>query len=536
MPSSSVERAADSSPPPAWSPLRHKVFRGLWTAALASNVGTWMQDTGSAWLMTSLAPTPTMVAAVQVATTLPILGLALPAGALADIVDRRRLLMAAQLWMLLMAAILGAATLLQRTAAELLLVLTLCLGFGSAFSMTAWASVIPELVPRAQLQAAISLNALSMNVSRAIGPALAGFLIAQTGPATVFFLNAASFLGVLAVLKVWKRPPKESSLPAERLFGAIGAGFRYARHSHALLRIVIRVGAFFTFASAPWALMPLLVRQEWGGGPTDYGLLLASVGGGAIVSVFLLPRLRARLSGDWLVALGSLTYAGTLPALAKVGSLPLGLVAGCVAGAAWLTVLTTLQGAAQAALPAWVRGRGLSMVMMAMMAGLAAGSLLWGQVASFRSIPDALVIAGIGLALCTLVILPLRIGGHETLDLTPSMHWPSPNAEPDLDYDRGPVLVTLAYRVDPDRREDFLLLMKRLSKVRRRDGAYYWQLFRDTGCPDQHLESFLVESWVEHLRQHERVTVEDRWLQQQVQDCLVDHSQPQVSHWIAETG
>ncbi|MBM4202431.1 MAG: MFS transporter, partial [Gammaproteobacteria bacterium] len=411
-----------------------------------------------------------------------------------------------------------------------------CLGLGSAFSMPAWAALIPEVIPRPQLKSAITLNALAMNVSRAVGPALAGFLIADVGPGPVFLLNAASFLGILAVLKRWKRPPRESSLPAERLLGAMRAGLRYARHSPALLRIVIRIGAFFTFASAPWALLPLLVRTEWHGGPADYGLMLAAIGSGAIVSVFLLPRLRRGLADDWLVGLGSLLYAVTLMAMAVAPDLPAGLGAAAVAGAAWLIVMTTLQGAAQVALPAWVRARGLSLAMVAMMAGMAGGSLVWGQVAGLRSIPDALLIAGIGLAVATLLTLPLCVGGLEKQDLTPSLHWPSPVAETGLEHDSGPVLVTLAYRVKPESRAEFRRLMKALRKSRRRDGAYYWQLFRDTADPDWHLETFLVESWVEHLRQHERVTVEDRRLQDRVHGCLAERREPLVSHWIAETG
>ncbi len=529
-------KADRSRPASAWSPLRNRLFRWLWIASLTSNVGTWMQDTGAGWLMTSLAPTPPMVAAVQVATTLPILLLALPAGALADIVDRRRLLMAAQIWMLLMAGGLGLATLMHKTTAELLLVLTLCLGLGSAFAMTAWASIIPELIPREKLLAAISLNALAMNVSRAIGPALAGVLIAEFGPASVFLLNAASFLGVLVVLKTWRRSPRESSLPAERWLGAMRAGFRYVRHSGIMRRVVIRVGAFFAFASAPWALMPLLVRQQWGGGPTEYGLLLTAIGSGAALTVFILPRIRARVSSDLLVNLGSLAYAGTLPVMAKATSMPLGLAAGVVAGSAWLTVMTTLQGAAQVALPAWVRARGLSLVMVAMMAGMAGGSSVWGLVASRWSIPEALIAAAIGLVLATALGLRLRVTGHETSDLTPSMHWPTPNPTPDLTHDRGPILVSLTYRVAQERRVEFIRLMKHLSSVRRRDGAYYWQLFRDTDVPDRHVETFLVESWIEHLRQHERFTNEDRALQDRVQSCLVEGTEPQVSHFIAETG
>jgi MFS family permease len=334
LPGGAAPVEALAFPTTAWSPLRQRLFRGLWLASIASNIGTWMQDAGAAWLMTTLAPSPTWVAAVQVATTLPILAFALPAGALADVVDRRRLLIWAEIWMLGMAGLLGATTLLGRTTPESLLAFTLALGLGSAFAMPAWAALMPELVPRTQLKSAITLNALSMNLSRAVGPALAGFLIAETGTGPVFLLNAASFLGILTVLLRWKRPPRDSSLPAERLFGAMRAGLRYARHSPALLRVIVRVGIFFTFGSASWALLPLLVRTEWHGGPTDYGFVLAAIGGGAILAVFGLPRLRRFLSDDWLVGLASLLYAGMLAMLAIVPGLLPGLAVAAGAGAA----------------------------------------------------------------------------------------------------------------------------------------------------------------------------------------------------------
>lgn len=277
----------------AWGPLRHSVFRALWIAALFSNIGTWMQDVGAGWLMTSLDPSPLMVALIQAATTLPIVILALPAGALADIVDRRRLLIGTQVWMLLMATSLGVCTLLGLTTAWLLLAFTFALGCGSALLMPAWAAIAPELVTPKELQAAITLNSLGINVSRAIGPALAGVIIAASGPAFVFLLNAASFLGVLLVLVRWRRIPHETTLPTERLLGAMRAGLRYARHSPVFQAVLVRTAAFFLFASAAWAFLPLIVRQRLGAGPATYGLLLGAIGAGAVAGAFLLPRLRA---------------------------------------------------------------------------------------------------------------------------------------------------------------------------------------------------------------------------------------------------
>jgi len=520
----------------AWTPLSHPIFRALWIAAMVSNVGTWMQDVGAGWLMTSLSSSPLMVALVQAATSFPIMLLALPAGALADIVGRRRLLLLTQGWMLLAAAALGGLTLLGMTTAPLLLGLTLALGVGSAFTMPAWSAMIPELVGRKDLQAAITLNGLAMNVSRAIGPALAGYIMALTSPGAVFLLNAASFVGVIVVLSRWKSPAKTSELPAERLLGAMRNGLRYARHCQPLKAVMIRAGSFFFFASANWALLPLLVRHKFHGGPGDYGMVLGAIGLGAVGSVFILPRLRQRISTDVLEKVGVTFYAATLALMAVVPALPWLLATALVAGMAWLGVMASIQGVAQMALPAWVRARGLSMVMVVVMAGMAGGSMVWGQVAAHCSVPAALQISAVGLALSVFATWRVKLVQMEGIDLTPSLHWPAPTVDQMPALDRGPVLVTLAYQVTPARLSEFLRLMRRQRVARQRDGAFYWQLFQDAAGGDIYLETFLAESWLEHLRYHERVTQADRLLQDEILLCLADASQPDVTHYLAVTG
>ena len=349
--------AKETNEPGAWAPLAHPVFRALWIASVVSNVGTWMQDVGAGWLMTSLSTSPLMVALVQAATSFPVMLLALPAGALGDIVDRRRVLLVTQSWMLLAAAGLGGLTLSGMATAPLLLGLTLMLGIGSAFTMPAWSAMIPELVGRKELHAAITLNGLAMNVSRAIGPALAGYIMALTSPGAVFLLNAASFVGVIAVLFRWKSPAKTSELPADRLFGAMRNGLRYVRHSRPIKAVMIRAGSCFFFASANWALLPVLVRHELRGGPGDYGMVLGAVGLGAVGSVFILPWLRRRMSADVLEKSGATLYAATLALMAVVPSLPWLLAIALFAGMAWLGVMASIQAVAQMALPAWVRAR-----------------------------------------------------------------------------------------------------------------------------------------------------------------------------------
>ncbi len=519
----------------AFAPLAHPVFRAIWIVEMVSNIGTWMQDVGAGWLMTNLSTSPMMVALVQAATTFPMMLLALPAGALADIVDRRHLLLSAQAWMLLTATALSVLTLLGMMTAPLLLVLTLCLGIGAAFSMPAWAAMMPDLVGPKELQAAVTLNGLAMNVSKAIGPALAGYIMAVTSPGAVFLLNALSFVGIIVVLFRWKNPTKSSELPAERMLGAMRNGYRYVRHSQPMLAVMIRAGTFFIFASASWALLPILVKLGFHGGPGDYGMALGSVGVGAIASVFMLPSLRQRMSTDLLKKACSTLYAATLALMALAPTLPWLYATTLVAGMAWLGVMSTLQGAAQKALPAWVRARGLSMVMVMFMGGMAIGALLWGQLATHFSVADALQIAAVGLALSILATWRTKLIQMDDTDLTPSLHWPAPVVDKELDMYRGPALVTLAYTVDPVHLAKFLKLMQQQRVVRRRDGAFYWQLFQETADSHRYLETFLFDSWLEHLRHHKRVTKTDRLLQDEIILCLADYSVPVVTHHLAVT-
>jgi len=517
----------------AWSPLRLPVFRMLWIATLASNIGTWMHDVGAGWLMTSLSPSALMVALVQTATTLPIFLLALPAGALADIVDRRRYLLVVQVWLAAVAALLAVLTLLGLTGAWTLVGLTFAMGIGSAMMMPAWAAVTPELVPRPQLQSAIALNSLGINVARAIGPAIAGLLVAQFGTASVFALNALSYLGVIWVLATWRRQAEASSLPTERFFAALRSGLRFARHAPQLHAAVIRGMGFFLFASASWALLPLVARGLVNGGPQAFGILVAALGAGAVAGAMLLPRLRKKLSRDALVAVASVVYAASMLTLSLFDSLwPLVAALG-MAGAAWISILSSLQVAAQMALPNWVRSRGLAVFMAAFMGSMALGSLLWGRLADYGGIPMALQVAAVGLTLAVAFSWRWRISGFEDANLTPSMHWPAPSVHDGVSFDRGPVLVTIEYDVRPQATEAFLAAVRTLGQRRRRDGAFGWGIYEHTERRHRWIESFCVESWLEHLRQHERVTADDRSLQEQIKHMLTDGSSPQVSHYVA---
>jgi MFS family permease len=517
----------------AWSPLKIPLFRALWLATIASNIGTWMHDIGAGWLMTSLSPTPVMVALVQTATTLPILFLALPAGALSDIIDRRRYLLVVQTWMALVAAFLAVLTITGITSAWMLVALTFAMGIGSAMMMPAWAAITPEIVPRTELQVAVALNSMGMNVARAIGPAIAGVIVSTAGTGAVFALNALSFLGVMGVLFMWKREHAPTTLPAERFFSAVRTGVRFAIHHGPLQNAVIRGIGFFLFASASWALLPLIAREQLGGGPGTFGILVAGIGVGAVIGAVVLPHLHKKLSKDQLIAGGTMLYAVAMLTLAHLTNLPVLIVAMLISGIAWISVLSSLQVAAQLALPNWVRSRGLAVFMAAFMGSMALGSLVWGNVAQQTSIATALTIAAAGALLTIAFTWRWKIGAIETIDLSPSMHWPTPMIRDGVEHDRGPVLIQIRYQIVPENRAEFLASIKELGKRRKRDGAFVWGILENTESENDFIEHFMLESWLDHLRQHERVTNEDRRLQEKIQQFLTAGTTPQISHYIS---
>jgi MFS family permease len=514
----------------AFAPLRNRVFAVLWVATVVGNIGGWMRDTASAWAMTELAPSPTMVALVQAAATLPIFLFSLPAGALADIVDRRRMMIFVQAGLAAVSLSLGLAALTGALTPPLLLALTLVAGTGAALAGPVWQSIVPELVPRSDLKPAVALNSLGINIARAIGPALGGAIIVGLGVAAAYFMDVLTYAVTIAALVWWKRAPTSAALP-EHLGGAMRAGVRYALASGPLKRVLLRAVIFFAPASCYWALLPLVARSEIGGGAAGYGLLLAAVGAGAIGGALLMPRLRARLSAESVALLATLATAACTAALASVGTVATGAAVLAVAGGAWIMVLTTLNATAQGVLPNWVRGRGLALYLTAFFGTMTAGSLFWGQVAEAASLDTALLVAGAATAASALLGLALALPSGDQ-DLSPSHHWPEP-ALPDGGAPAGgPIMVTVEYDVVLDRQAAFAALMRDLGAIRRRDGAYAWGLMVDAAAPARVTEWFLVGSWEEHLRQHERVSVADRAVQEKVREFHSGGEPPRVRHLI----
>jgi len=519
--------------PSAWSPLRRPLFRALWVADVASNVGTWMHDAAAAWLMTLLAPSPLMVSLVQAATTLPLFLLALPAGALADVFDRRRILLAAQVWLFLMIALLGVLTIVGVVQPWMLLVISLAIGAGSAVDLPAWQAIIPETVPREELAASVGLGTVAINIARAVGPALAGVIIVAGGPGPVFLINAVSVACVFYVLWRWRRESHRATLPAERLVSAMRAGIRYVRYAPALRTVVVRTAAFVGFASALWALLPLVAKTSLGRGPVAYGALVGSLGLGGLLGAALLPTWRKRWSTDAITAWATAAFAVGLLALAWVTNFGVLLGAMVIAGGGWLTTLSSVILAAQRGAAEWVRGRALAMSTLTLFGSLAVGAVLWGVVANRFTITWALTAASAGLLLGLGLIPRFRLAAAEGLDLAPSRDWEDPVVAEDVAADAGPVLVTVEYTVEPAQRGAFAAAMRRLLRpIRLRDGAVFWELFVDSANPNRCLECFLVESWSEHLRQHDRGTKSDRDVEETIRTFYI-RGDERTTHYVA---
>ncbi len=519
----------------AWIALRYPVFRYLWIVTVVSNVGSWMYGAASGWLMTSLNADPLIVSLVQAANSLPLFLFALPSGALADIFDKRRLILALETLTTVFSALFATLVMMHLVTPIVLLWFLFLIAALGAIESPAWQAIVPLLVPAQALSSAVATNSVGVNVSRVVGPALAGIVILSFGIAAPFWLDAFSNLGVIAVM-IWWRPPARPrhALPAEHVSSAMRAGLRYVRNNPRLRATLIRSVGFFLPASAYWALLPLVARSQLHGGPTLYGILLGAIGASAVGGAFLLPRFKAKSGAGRVVAAGEIGTGVSLLLFGLANHAAVAVLACAIAGASWIIVLATLNVSAQTALPDWVRGRGLAIYVAVFFGTMSVGSIFWGFVAQHAGLPIAHFIAAAGAILGLVVTLRWKLYAGPQLDLTPSMHWPEPVLARAVPDDVGPVMVTVEYRVAPAEREAFLAGVTRLAHGRKRDGAYDWGIFEDTAHPGKLLETFLLDSWLEHLRQHQRVTNADRVIEEHLRKLLQEA--PRVTHYVAAQG
>jgi len=492
-----------------------------------------MQTVGAQWMLVDDPRAAVLVPLVQTATTLPVMLLALPSGVLADLIDRRRLLIATQGAMAAGVGLLASLTGAGLTTPAVLLTLLFVIGCGQALTAPAWQAIQPDLVPAEQIPAAAALGSMSINGARAIGPAIAGVLVSLSGPTLVFALNAVSFVGIVFVLIAWRRPAVERNYPPERALAALSAGGRFIRSSPIVRRILLRAALFIAPGSAIWGLLPVIAADRLGLSSSGYGLLLGALGAGAVLGAFLLSRLRARFGQNILLTVGAAGFAVATVTLAMVPSVAIVALGLVIGGASWLLSLSTLNASMQLSLPAWVRARGLSVYQLIFMGGQALGSVVWGVLAEATTSSTSLLVSGALLVICGLSSLwwPLHAKTND-LDMTPSSHWPEPTLifEPEpLD---GPVLVLTAYRVAPSDEDAFLAAMAVMGRSRQRTGAAQWRLFRSIEHESTFVETFVVRSWGEHMHQHHtRLTGQDRLIEEAVEHYI--DGVPVSEHYLA---
>jgi len=524
--------AIDQQSLSAWAPIRTPAFRMLWGTWLVANICMWMSDVAAAWMMTSMTTSPLWVALVQTAATLPVFLLGLPSGALADILDRRRYFIMTQFWIAAVATLLCITVISGIMTPPLLLALTFANGVGLAMRWPVFSAIVPELIPRIQLPAALALNGIAMNASRIVGPLVAGALIASAGTEYVFVLNAV--LSVISgfVIMRWRRDHKPSPLGRERLVSAMRVGVQYVRQSSRLRAVLVRVSLFFLHSTALLALLPLIARNLRGGDAATFTLLLAAMGGGAIVAGLYLPRLRQMMPRDVLVMRATLLQSLSTAVMALAPNAWVAVPAMVLNGMAWICCANSLAVSAQLALPDWVRARGMSMYQMAIMGASALGAALWGHVATLSSVQTGLLIAAASGALTMLLAQHLVQDKSIEEDLTPSTVFKAPVA--DEPPGTGHVVVTIEYFIDPAQSDEFRALMQESRRSRLRQGALEWALLRDIGQPGRYVEQIIDESWTEHLRRFDRVTASDVALRERKLAFHLSDQAPIVSRCVTE--
>ncbi len=513
---------------------QNAVLRLLWVAGLASNVAGMMQDTASSWILAnSEGASPMLVTWLQAASSIPFFLFALPGGALADVVDRRRLLVVATGWRFLVAAALALAGIAGMLTPFVLIGATFAMSLGATFTLPTWQASYPEVVAREDVPAAMRLAGAVTNIGRGAAPALAGLLLGALSGSHVFVLNAVLMGISLALLLLWRRPVRKEVLPTERLVGAMKAALRYVWHAPEIGAVLVRNFAFAFCASAPIALVPLLARQRLQLSGAEFGVAMAAMGlGGMAVSVFVLPKICSRFRMGTVVAAATVLLAAATAAMALVRNAVEFCLALAGLGAAVMSALASLNIGAQLSVPDWIRGRASSVFLLVVQATFAVAALCWGAVAAQIGVPRALLSAAAGAVLSLVLGRLLPLPQTATMNLSSSHHWPAFQLVTTLRPDDGPVLVQIDYLVPPENARAFCAAMRALRRVRRRDGGLRWTLLDDLARPGHFRESFLVESWSEHLRQVEHATVDDAAVETYACSFLKYGETPRVRHFL----
>ncbi len=516
----------------ALAPLRHLIFRRVWLASTLANVGGLIQSVGAAWMMISIAESADMVALVQASVSLPTMLLALVAGATADSLDRRKVMLAAQIFMLIVSVALMTCAWTGLITPWLLLLFTFLIGCGLAFNAPAWQASVGDMVPRSDLPSAVALNSMGFNIARSIGPAIGGAVVAAVGAAATFAINALCYIPLIAVLARWRRPDNPNRLPRETLGVAIGAGIRYVAMSPRIRAVLVRAFVFCVGAGAVMALMPLIAKELIRGGPLTYGLLLGAFGAGAVTGAVGNARVRARLSTEAIVRSACLAFAVAAAIAALSTSLLATMSMLFVTGAGWLLTLSTFNVAVQMSAPRWVVARALSIYQMSAFGGLAAGSWLWGAVAESESISTALLTSSVVLIACAALGRWIPLAQSGDLNLEPLRPWREPSTAVPIVERSGPIVVTIEYLIREEDGVEFLKAMNERRRIRRRDGARNWRLLRDLSDPRVWIERYETPTWLDYIRHNSRMTQHDAIVPQRLRELHCGTEPPRVRRLI----
>lgn len=523
----------DSSTPPRQAsrkggtlkPFAYPIFRNIWMASLISNFGGLVQSVGASWMMASITPSAYMVALVQSSTTLPIMLLSLAAGALADNMDRRRVMLSAQSFMMVVSVLLASFAWMGWITPWLLLVFTFLIGCGVAFNSPAWQASVGDMVPREDLPHAIALNSMGFNIARSAGPAIGGAIVAIGSAAAAFTVNAFSYLGMIFVISRWRPKLPPQTLPRERLGDAMAAGIRYAAMSPLIRTVILRSAVFGIATSGVMAMMPLVARDLIRGGPLVYGLMSGAFGVGAVSGALSNAHVRKYLSSEWIVRWTSLCFAGAAVLTGFSTSLFLTVIALLVAGASWVLALSIFNVTVQMSAPRWVVARSLALYQMAAFGGMAAGSWLWGALADGYRVEIALYASGALSAFGALLGFLFPIADTQAQNLDLSQRWREPDTVLDIEPRSGPVAISIEYVIDPSDVLAFLSLMAERRRIRRRDGARNWTLLRDLGDPQIWVERYETPTWLDYVRHNQRLTHADAEIADRI---LALHKGPQL--------
>lgn len=528
-----VAGTSDIAPPiSALSPLRFPIFRNVLFASLSSNFGGLIQSVGASWLMTSIGHSAHMVALVQSSTALPFMLFSLIAGAMADSFDRRKVMLGAQTFMLIASATLSVCAWSGLITPWLLLLFTFLIGCGTVFNGPAWQASVGDMVPRAELPHAVTLNGMGFNIARTVGPAVGGAIVAAAGAAAAFAVNAVSYIALIVVLARWRPPVTANLLPRERLGTAIATGIRYVSMSPAIRRILMRGILFGLGSSAVMALLPLVAKLRIGGGPLTYGLLLGGFGIGAVIGALSNAQLRSRLTTEGIVTWSSFAFAAAAATVGLSTQMLLTLPALLIAGGSWVLALSTFNVSVQLSTPRWVVARALSLYQMTAFGAMAAGGWIWGGIAERDSVTVSLLSAAIVMLICGLYGRWQPLSQVADLNLDPFRSFKAPATEVPVEARTGPVVVTIEYQIREDDILEFLRVMSERRRIRRRDGAHNWMLLRDLSNPQLWIERYMTPTWLDYIRHNNRMTHNDASVLQRLRAMHQGPGEPSIRRMI----